>query len=951
MQNSPTEPADSRARWDRVKELFHAAVDLSKADRDRYLMEACGEDSGLRAGVEHLLAHHAAAGTFLDDPAWSPALEDRGALVAGEVLDDRFKIVRLIGSGGMGEVYLAFDSEIGEQIALKTIAPKLARDERMLHRLKKEIQLSRRVTHPNICRIFDLERTGSGPDGRLFLTMEFVAGETLAKYLQRRKALDMAEALPLIRQTSAGLAAAHEAGVLHRDLKPANIMLQMDGERVARVVITDFGVARSVALDPDSRATRTGEVPGTLAYMAPELLSGAPASPASDIYALGLIILEMCTGTTSLRPAGPGSGIDTLDPAWRAVILTCLDADQNRRFSNARDVARALDQPLGTRPVFWRPPVLSAALVAAVLAALALIFAYSRRPQYPHAAAMLVTPVVNFTHDSQLDGLTELLRQQLSQSAIISLWNPGRLPTVLREMRRSPEASIGPAEWREIALRENTPLVAFCNLTRLGDAYVLSVRVEQIGPNPARPQREWDQTERALSKPQLFDAIREVSLWIRKLNGESNAELSLHDRLPQDTTTSSWEALDLFHRAEQYKESGDSEKAVALLNQALITDPNFAMAHSRLGDILMSMRRDREALSHWAIALDEFHKQNLTKREEYRIRALYAIDSGDLSSAEGTLLVWLQEYSREYLPAYYLGYVYRMQGKLDESLRLLDTARDRRGDEYYISASLAQTYLARGAYNLVLDTCARLRKIEHPEAADQFEGAARLLGGDANAASQVFSHMTNSGVVSFRSRGYMLLARVEAERGRVAEAVAVLEKGIECDRDTNQSANRAEKLLALAYLRRNQPAMARGFALEATRAYASPDICAAAGVILARLGFVDLAASEASCIGSVAGSPRFQVMQLRLLGEIGLAKGQMRTAIRLLEQAAAQDAPLNPPDYLARALALSGDIERARMLYDEILSRPGILWQNAETGLPGVQREIMDESRALADRR
>lgn len=952
MQNSPFEPVDRRTHWEHVKKLFHAVAELSGAERDRFLAEACGEDSALRKAVERLLVHHEAAGSFLDVPAWSPASEGRGTLVAGEVLLDRFTIVRLIGSGGMGEVYLAFDSEVGEQIALKTIAPELARDVQMLQRLKKEIQLSRRITHPNICRIFDLERAGSGRDGRLFLTMEFVAGETLASHLRRRQTLGVAEALPLIEQISSGLTAAHKAGVLHRDLKPANIMLQMDGERVARVVITDFGVAKSVALDADSPATRTGEVLGTLAYMAPELLSGIPASIASDVYALGLIILEMCTGKTVLRPEGPGTGIDRLDPTWRTVILTCLDPDPTKRFSNAGDVAQALGRPRRTQNMIWRRAGLISGLALAVLAgALGLFFVYAGGPHRPTATTMLVTPTVNFTHDSQLDGLTDVLRQQLSQSAIISLWNSGRLPTVLREMRRDPKALIEPTEWREISLRENVPLVVFWNVTRLGDAYVLSARVEQVGPNPARPQREWDRTERALSKPQLFDAVRELSLWIRKLDGESNAELSLHDRLPQDTTTSSWEALDLFHNAEQRKESGDSEKAVALLNQALVADPSFALAHSRLGDILMSMRRDREALSHWAVAIDEFHKQKLTKREAYRIRAMYAIDAGDLTSAEGTLLVWLQEYPQEYIPAYYLGYVYRMQGKLDESLRLLDTARARHGDEYYVSVSLAQTYLARGAYNPVLEICARLRKTGHPEAADQFEGTARLLGGDPSEATQMFSHMAGSGDVPSRSRGYLLVARAEAEQGRFAEAHAALEKGIEFDRDTNQPAARAEKLLALAYLTRDRPALARGFALESSRAYPSPDICMGAGTILARLGFVDLAASEAPCIGSLAGSPRFQVMQLRLQGEIGLAKRQMRTAIRALEQAAALDAPLNAPVYLARAFAISGDVERARMLYNDILRRPGILWQNAETVLPGIQREITDESRGLGDRR
>jgi len=650
MQNSANEPERRRARWNRVKEIFHATAALPEEERDGYLAGTCEQDQELRGEVERLLAHDDATGSFLEDGAWSPAIESVGRLENGMVLNERFQIVRCIGSGGMGEVYLAFDLEIGEQIALKTISPELARDYQMVQRLKKELQLSRRVTHPNICRLFDLERVGAGPDGQLFLTMEFVAGETLGSYLERHGPVGAADAVILAQQISDGLAASHEVGVLHRDLKPTNIMLQMDGNRVARAVIMDFGVATSVAMDDDARLTRTGEMPGTLAYMAPELLAGMAASPASDIYALGLILLETRTGSTKLRSDGPGSGIDRLESAWRAAILKCLEMDPAKRFATARQAHQAFDL-LRIARTGWRRLAQPGGLAVAALAIVAIVVVATRNPRYPQAT-MLVTPVANFTQDSQLDGLTEVLRQQLSQSAVLNLWNPGRLPAVLGEMRLSLKMPIEPVVWREISLRENAPLVVFSNVTRLGDAYVLSVRVEEVGPNPARAQREWDHAERGATKEQLFDAVRETSLWIRKLGGETNAELSLHDRLPQDTTTSSWEALDLFHKAEQQKQNGDPEKAVVLLNQAILTDPRFAMAHSRLGDILTSLRRDREALAQWAVAIDESHKQSLTKREEYRIRAVYGLDSGDLNAAEGPLLLWLQEYPRDYLPPY-----------------------------------------------------------------------------------------------------------------------------------------------------------------------------------------------------------------------------------------------------------------------------------------------------------
>lgn len=944
MRNWHSDPGGHRASWLRIKELFHAAESLSKTERAVFLSAQCRDDTETREAVERLLAH-ASAGSFLDAPAWRPTVSNSGAFSPGDVINDRFRILRLLGRGGMGEVYVAFDSEVGDAVALKTLGPEFARNAQMLQRLKTEIQLSRRVTHPNICRVFDLGRTKGDSDEKFFLTMEFIDGPNLAEYLQCHKTT-AEEALRIVSQLCQGLNAAHESNVIHRDLKPSNVVLELRGERSVRAVITDFGIAKSVVDHADLPVTRTGEVPGTIAYMAPEVLSGSASSKQSDIYALGLIALEIRTGSTQLRPEGVGSGIDRLESRWRKAILKCLSPDPTKRFASSRALEHSLKG--ADKSTIKRSLLISVvgAIVALVIGVALLV---NWRPHALGNRTVVVTPLTNLTRDPRLDGLTEVLREQLGQSPRIRLWSQDRLSAVLREMRINPQPVIEPAVWREISLRENANLVLFWNVTQLADTFVLSARVENVGRNPARPEREWDHTERAKSIQNLLDAVHGTSLWMRHLSGETEVELSAHDKLPQDMTTSSWEALDLYHRAEVSKQAGDPEKAIIFLEQALLSDPSFAMAHARLGDILMSLRRDREALVHWATAIDASHKQNLTSREEYRIRGIYGIDSGDLSSAEGALLRWLQEYPLDYLPAYYLAYVYRMQGKLSESLRLLQEARTRNGDAYYVLSSFAQTYLAQGNYQETLTICTRLRQEHHSDAADQFEGVARLLLGDFGRAELHFRNMTNSATSAFHSRGYLLLARAEAEQGHIQQAAAELGKGIDFDRDNNLRAARAEKLLALAYLQRSDRELARALALEAVRAYPSPETCTNAGTILARVGFITLAASQGSCVRSLNEVPRFQAMQMRLQGEIALARGEIKNAVRLLEQAAALEPPLNVPDYLIRALALSGDLQRTRMLCKEVLRRPGILWLNAETALPGIQREITDESKSLFD--
>ncbi len=203
--------------------------------------------------------------------------------VPGTTLADRYRIVSPLGKGGMGEVYRAEDLKLGQTVALKFLPQSLARNEEALARFTREVRLARQVSHPNVCRVFDIGET----DGQTFLTMEFVDGEDIASLMRRIGRLPADKALEIARQVCAGLAAAHEHGIIHRDLKPANIML--DGRGRAR--ITDFGLAglSSEMKGEDARA-------GTPAYMSPEQFSGGEITAKSDLYSLGLVMYEIFTG-------------------------------------------------------------------------------------------------------------------------------------------------------------------------------------------------------------------------------------------------------------------------------------------------------------------------------------------------------------------------------------------------------------------------------------------------------------------------------------------------------------------------------------------------------------------------------------------------------------------------------------------------------------------------------
>ena len=215
------------------------------------------------------------------------------ALHTGTLLVDRYRVVRFLARGGMGEVYEAEDLELRTRVALKTLRRELASDDGALERFRREILLSRRVTHPNVCRVFEVFRQPVENGSAVFLTMEMLPGETLSQLVRARGHLTIAEAAPIVRQLCDALSAAHAVEVVHRDFKTANVMI-VPGEP-ERVVVTDFGLARALDLPPGDDS-RQGRRVGTSAYMAPEQVSGGPISIRTDVYALGIVLFEMVTG-------------------------------------------------------------------------------------------------------------------------------------------------------------------------------------------------------------------------------------------------------------------------------------------------------------------------------------------------------------------------------------------------------------------------------------------------------------------------------------------------------------------------------------------------------------------------------------------------------------------------------------------------------------------------------
>ncbi len=263
-----------------------------------------------------------------------------------EVLAGRFRVIRPLGGGGMGEVYEVEDFELGGRVAIKTLRSSLRSSDSALALFRNEIQLARRVTHTNVCRTFDVfrhRRSCPGAEGGMetvfFLTMELVEGETLAHRLRRRGPLSLGEAMPVVEQVASALTAAHAAGIVHRDLKAGNVMLGHGGRRA---VVTDFGLASAVE-------EAGGRPCGTVPYRAPEQEAGEEVGPAADVYALGVLVHEILTGghgalpVRSHTPAPPGGGSRcSLPPGVAPILARCLARRPKDRPPRARDVYLAL---------------------------------------------------------------------------------------------------------------------------------------------------------------------------------------------------------------------------------------------------------------------------------------------------------------------------------------------------------------------------------------------------------------------------------------------------------------------------------------------------------------------------------------------------------------------------------------------------------------------------------
>ena len=534
-----------------------------------------------------------------------------GALFAG-----RYQIIEDLGEGGMGRVFKALDTRTGEKIAVKVLRAGLESDGRTLERFSHELTAARRISHRNVCRMFDL-----GEDrGRLYITMEFVPGEDLKSVLRMMGAMSPAQAAGLAVQICDGLEEAHRLGVIHRDLKPANILVDKDGH--ARIM--DFGIARSAR----SRGiTDAGTMVGTPDYMSPEQTEGRDVDARSDLYAMGVMLFEMATGRlpfegdTALavalkhkteRPPDPRSVSPALPGDLSKIILKCLEKDPARRYQTASDLradleAAAAALPGGSRVLPRRKPSTSREITVklplkrlvwpgvalAVMIAGAIILlpvlkkggAGKAAPKIPGSVA--VVAFENQTGDPKYDTMRKvipsLLITNLENTGLFKVSTWERMRDVLGQMgRKDLEVVDGDAGFA-FCRREGVAFIVVGSFSKLGETFVTEFKL--LDPDSRKIVAT--AAARGTGEDSILNAhIDELSRRLAAGMGVAGPQLDATRMAVAELTTRSTDAYAAYLQGMEHLNKLEEPEARCSFEKAIELDPEFAVAYLRLGRTL-----------------------------------------------------------------------------------------------------------------------------------------------------------------------------------------------------------------------------------------------------------------------------------------------------------------------------------------------------------------------------
>jgi serine/threonine protein kinase/Flp pilus assembly protein TadD len=616
----------SNERWTRICEIVDGAVRHEPgADRDRFVAEACGGDEALLEDVGSLLASHEEAASFSVSPAYGGAkdgesVEERKALAEGTELG-HYKIVRQIGTGGMGEVYLADDTKLGRQVAIKILSRGFERYEENLRRFTQEAKVLSALNHPNILVIHEIGETTDGH----YIVSEYVKGVTLRAVMKEQQ-MQLGNIVETAIQTATALAAAHEEDLIHRDIKPENLMIRPDGY----VKVLDFGLAklvrpRTTDIDRDliTNETSKGVILGTVNYMSPEQATGKKVDKRTDIFSLGMVLYEMITGRTPfegdsaaetianlirLEPEPLTNFASNIPQELQAIVDKMLRKDPDERHQSMNEVLaelRTLKETMTFDELIERSPAGGGVRTKSfrtakgvdaktaetqtsysnrtlgpltILLALVLIAGtigvgvwYFVLRETGRITSIAVLPFQNASGDPNYDylsdGLSEVITDRLSS-----------VPDLKVIARNSSFRFRGPDDWQNAAQTLGVRGIVTGRVLMRGDS--LTIRVELVDVSENRQLWSQQYVRRVTEAPIVPDEIAQT------ISEKLSLRLSgaVEQQMAQQKTVDP-EAFELVLKGRFHSLKGGAEgwnKAVEFYQQAIAADPNYAPAYSGL---------------------------------------------------------------------------------------------------------------------------------------------------------------------------------------------------------------------------------------------------------------------------------------------------------------------------------------------------------------------------------
>ena len=819
----------------------------------------------------------------------------------------RYRVECILGEGGMGTVYKAWDKELGRMVALKLVRRDLTRDPNVSQRFKQELLLASKISHRNILRIHDL---GDGPEDTKFISMAYVEGQDLSQLLKKEGKLPLPRALNIAHQLCAALDAAHEEGVVHRDLKPQNILVDPHDH----IYVSDFGLAKS--LESDLGITQTGQFLGTPRYMSPEQAETKPVDHRSDLYAFGLILCELVTGHLPFEraestmqmlyqrvhetPRDPKLLNPDLPEDLVRIIQKCLERDVTLRYQSATELLADLDagmtgskrsstrnvwaraqRVLARRRIPWRATAMTAIVVA--VAAVGGIFFLRTRPTNPAAHApisVLVADFTNHTGDPVFDGTLEpLFNVALEGASFVNAFSRGDARRLAGKLPH-PTDKLDEQASRLIAVSQGIGAVVTGSLSRRGDGYKISV--EALDSTSGNTLAAADVM--VSNKDEVVHAIPKLAAPIRKALGDNTPESVQLNEVSGGFTAASLEVVHQQAIGMERQFAGKFEEALQSFSKAAELDPNFARAYSGMAASALNLDRRGDAEKYIKLAMA--HEDRMTERERYRNRGLFYMTTGNWQKCveENTQLI--NRYPADRIGqnnlASCLGGLRNLPKAVEAARRAVEIVP--KGALYRLNLSFFSS--SSGDFRTGEQEARTALQLNPSSEVGYLQLAEAQLGqGQLDQAAESY-HQLEKVSASGASIAATGLADLALYEGRFEEAVRTLEQGAAADLVAKDADGAANKFAALAYtyLSRQQMQPAIRAAEKALANSQALSIRFLAARIFAETGEVARAKKLAAGFGSeLQAEP--QAYAKIIEGKVALRRGDAPGAIKALTEA------------------------------------------------------------------